>query len=77
MSDCRFGVSPVNYPDPDPEQFCWNESDAISKGKQENIFAKLTSFSLQEAFKIPILSLQIDYFCIFNGGRNIVLEQKC
>ena len=19
MSDCRFGVSPVNYPDPDPE----------------------------------------------------------
>ena len=20
MSDCRFGVSPVNYPDPDPEQ---------------------------------------------------------
>ena len=21
MSDCRFGVSPVNYPDPDPEIF--------------------------------------------------------
>ena len=21
MSDCRFGVSPVNYPDPDPETF--------------------------------------------------------
>ena len=20
MSDCRFGVSPVNYPDPDPEK---------------------------------------------------------
>ena len=19
MSDCRYGVSPVNYPDPDPE----------------------------------------------------------
>ena len=19
MSDCRFGLSPVNYPDPDPE----------------------------------------------------------
>ena len=19
VSDCRFGVSPVNYPDPDPE----------------------------------------------------------
>ena len=50
----------------------WNESEAISKGKQENISAKLTSFSLQEAFKIPILSLPIDEFCIFNGGRNIV-----
>ena len=21
MSDCRFGVSPVNYPDPDPDLF--------------------------------------------------------
>ena len=21
MSDCRFGVSPVNYPDPDPGKF--------------------------------------------------------
>ena len=20
VSDCRFGVSPVNYPDPDPDQ---------------------------------------------------------
>ena len=20
MSDCRFGVSPLNYPDPDPER---------------------------------------------------------
>ena len=20
MSDCRFGVSPVNYPDPDPDE---------------------------------------------------------
>ena len=22
MSDCRFGVSPVKYPDPDPDQYC-------------------------------------------------------
>ena len=21
MSDCRFGVSPVNYPDPDPDDW--------------------------------------------------------
>ena len=23
MSDCRFGVSPVNYPDPDPDPDHW------------------------------------------------------
>ena len=23
MSDCRFGVSPVNYPDPDPDKRNW------------------------------------------------------
>ena len=22
VSDCRFGVSPVNYPDPDPDESC-------------------------------------------------------
>ena len=22
MSDCRFGVSPVNYPDPDQKELC-------------------------------------------------------
>ena len=34
MSDCRFGVSPVNYPDPDPE---------LSKRSKynENIFCQI------------------------------------
>ena len=26
MSDCRFGVSPVNYPDPDPDCVFYGES---------------------------------------------------
>ena len=26
MSDCRFGVSPVNYPDPDPEPILFHPS---------------------------------------------------
>ena len=26
MSDCRFGVSPVNYPDPDPDSEWSNKS---------------------------------------------------
>ena len=24
MNDCRFGVSPVNYPDPDPDPDVFN-----------------------------------------------------
>ena len=38
MSDCRFGVSPVNYPDPDPVGFSFlSLSKAMnnSKGVQE------------------------------------------
>ena len=26
MSDCRFGVSPVNYPDPDPDRLQLEQS---------------------------------------------------
>ena len=33
MSDCRFGVSPVNYPDPDPVQFSRNFAVSISPRK--------------------------------------------
>ena len=42
MSDCRFGVSPVNYPDPDPEtgsmtgilgQLKW---DSLKKRRKDN-----------------------------------------
>ena len=29
MSDCRFGVSPVNYPDPDPDPVDQLESDIV------------------------------------------------
>ena len=37
MSDCRFGVSPVNYPDPDPdsqvhENGCYNVISRLSVG---------------------------------------------
>ena len=39
MSDCRFGVSPVNYPDPDPDEghpinsgtcLLWDEPYAVT-----------------------------------------------
>ena len=36
MSDCRFGVSPVNYPDPDPEDMkC--DSSGIAPLKKDGI----------------------------------------
>ena len=31
MSDCRFGVSPVNYPDPDPDPDAMYEGIYVSK----------------------------------------------
>ena len=30
MRDCSFGVSPVNYPDPDPDRTTEFHSDTIS-----------------------------------------------
>ena len=42
MSDCRFGVSPVNYPDPDPDaqgrhvNFAWDPLRSYSDDLQKN-----------------------------------------
>ena len=37
MSDCRFGVSPVNYPDPDPElNFGFDQADQSNRLEQKN-----------------------------------------
>ena len=40
MSDCRFGVSPVNYPDPDPETI-----ESVLPGKSKNLFVSIFSSS--------------------------------
>ena len=34
MNDCRFGVSPVNYPDPDPENLFQIKSLCVQAGAQ-------------------------------------------
>ena len=31
MSDCRFGVSPVNYPDPDPDKIIIRGTDCATE----------------------------------------------
>ena len=40
MSDCRFGVSPVNYPDPDPDHWSGithlSAEDMLNRNKLEN-----------------------------------------
>ena len=38
MSDCRFGVSPVNYPDPDPDPMSLMKVNPIRGQKQMNIY---------------------------------------
>ena len=40
MSDCRFGVSPVNYPDPDPDHQSWtilHDIQSTANAKKKSI----------------------------------------
>ena len=36
MNDCRFGISPVNYPDPDPVDWCKTDQ-AINVNPMHNM----------------------------------------
>ena len=47
MSDCRFGVSPVNYPDPDPDPDHCNLFFLLPN-KQVNAYAGEICSSLQK-----------------------------
>ena len=37
MSDCRFGVSPVNYPDPDPDLEVEERHDSTRPDEKDHI----------------------------------------
>ena len=37
MSDCRFGVSPVNYPDPDPDPVVLYDTPGISRCRSQHV----------------------------------------
>ena len=39
MSDCRFGVSPVNYPDPDPVKNAENDIFSLASSNLMSIFS--------------------------------------
>ena len=45
MSDCRFGVSPVNYPDPDPEDNC---------SQDEHLSVKVTPVKTSNGALLPL-----------------------
>ena len=46
MNDCRFGVSPVNYPDPDPDP----EKMYIKSDIEEILFKLATNDHSDKAF---------------------------
>ena len=47
MSDCRFGVSPVNYPDPDPDPDPDTTATAFSsRSFQTWVISALSRFGL-------------------------------
>ena len=50
MSDCRFGVSPVNYPDPDPDpdsDLFIHDLNNVSVFSIRPLYATLKNKSLQ------------------------------
>ena len=55
MSDCRFGVSPVNYPDPDPD---WEEAQEKAFGQLRKAFINQTILKMADLSK-PFI-LQVD-----------------
>ena len=46
MSDCRFGVSPVNYPDPDPDTFPDQNPETDYKNESTKAVSTLSLFQL-------------------------------
>ena len=78
MSDCRFGVSPVNYPDPDPDPdlFSVNVINYFCLSRILcNRFSKFKSASLVELlfrFEVQLLPLCHSVCCSV-----LKLEYEC
>ena len=72
MSDCRFGVSPVNYPDPDPEEtsvFSENTVIFILKFNQRGFMIQIHVCiqNMQSYMSAPVLS---NLFTCRVGGKD-------
>ena len=55
MSDCRFGVSPVNYPDPDPDM----RKDTLEFAKEKSFSGHSDTRSVQESFYLLTSFIQV------------------
>ena len=67
MSDCRFGVSPVNYPDPDPDPF---------KIVLKQIFLFFTPFSKMFAVHKSVIKTGEELFCLSQIYKTKKKEEK-
>ena len=59
MSDCRFGVSPVKYPDSDPDSFIAGYQDHTDKLFQTDIFV----FCIRQIRQLCIIEETKDQNC--------------
>ena len=78
MSDCRFGVSPVNYPDPDPDvqvRSILSFMQSLTLIEEHNII--IFFFRTHSTFSLPCKTLRQYFSHIMvvsgfqNGGSNI------
>ena len=82
MSDCRFGVSPVNIPDPDPDfflttfrRFNWDKYfiiyDKVGQGEIVELFCHLATSSLYDGINEKAPQIRQHYYKI---GRSDIEE---
>ena len=75
MSDCRFGVSPVNYPDPDPDPFSRVVQEI--RGTILQSCSKVSKLVSQSRLVIPVMmKLLILSQAFFQYGYHDMVESS-
>ena len=64
MNDCRFGVSPVNYPDPDPDLFATNPTVPNMTGYDE-VKIMMTSHPVPDEFTFSDIPRLVRMYILF------------
>ena len=66
MSDCRFGVSPVNYPDPDPDKVRLIPKQIY--GLVSSLFNVLICTEINDILLIRFMFYEILHLCTEAGS---------